>query len=168
MFFEERGGGPENFGLKLKFQGFFQLRWPLNEYQSVQWCYSQAKYFTFLFLHTNNVTHRQKSIQGLQGEAYLHHSQALGTFFVLEKQKFLSLNPHFIACLPSSKLLISAFKSTSTQSCFIFFLHSFTNHHILVLCAKTNAIFLEHIITMCMNDQQHPKLNPNVCVSKMI
>ena len=24
------GGGPENFGQKLKFWGFFQLRWPLN------------------------------------------------------------------------------------------------------------------------------------------
>ena len=30
-FFEEGGGGQENFGQKLKFFGFFQLRSPLNK-----------------------------------------------------------------------------------------------------------------------------------------
>ena len=35
-FFEEGGGGLENFGHKLKFWGFFQLRWPLNSIRLIR------------------------------------------------------------------------------------------------------------------------------------
>ena len=49
-FFKEGGGGTENFDQKLKFLGFFQLRWPLKSMKSMKFKHVQCSFFLWLNL----------------------------------------------------------------------------------------------------------------------